>query len=289
VTFASAGEVRKRANAAIELTPLLSSSTESMLVDTATVRQNPNPSQILAGFKADGQRRVLMARARGVLASAFPDGPPPVAEGAAPRPADFPAHRARSDGPANLVIANDTDVLEDRFWVRTQDFFGQQVATPISDNGALVANLADTLAGGDSLIGLRSRGESLRPFGVVDDIRRNAEARYRQTEQALTRRLEATERRLRELRQGTSGIGERNQAQNTVITPEQRAEIDRARAEIVATRGQLRGVQLELRRDIEGLETRLRLFNIVLVPLLLTLFAIGLAVLRLRRRGAARA
>ncbi|MBO1079529.1 GldG family protein [Roseomonas haemaphysalidis] len=289
VTFASAGEVLKRQGAAIELTPLLSSSDQSMLIDAASVRQNPNPSQILAGFKADGQRHVLMARARGVLNSAFPDGPPPVAEGQPPRPADFPPHRARSDGPANLVVANDTDVLEDRFWVRVQDFFGQQVATPISDNGALVANLADTLAGGDSLIGLRSRGESLRPFGMVEDIRRNAEARYRQTEQNLTRRLEATERRLRELRQGSAPAGERNTAQNTVITPEQRAEIDRARAEIVATRGQLRGVQLELRQDIERLETTLRVVNIALVPALLTLFAMALAVLRLRRRSVARA
>jgi ABC-type uncharacterized transport system involved in gliding motility auxiliary subunit len=289
VTFASAGEVRRREGAGIEMTPLITSSAQSMLVDTATVRQNPNPSQILAGFKPDGQQRVLMARARGVLSTAFPGGPPPVAEGAEARPADFPAHRAQSDGPANLVIANDSDVLEDRFWVQTQDFFGQQVATPFSDNGALVANLADTLAGGDALIGLRSRGESLRPFGVVDDLRRTAEANYRQTEQGLTQKLQATETRLRQLRQGTPGTGERNQASNAVITPEQRAEIDRARAEITATRGQLRNVQLELRRDIENLETRLRILNIAAVPLLLTLLAVGLAVVRLRRRSAARA
>jgi ABC-type uncharacterized transport system involved in gliding motility auxiliary subunit len=288
VTFASAGEVLKKQGAGIEMTPLLTSSPDSMLIDATAVKQNPNPSQILAGFKADGQRHVLMARARGILASAFPDGPPAPPEGAE-RPADFPAHRARSDGPANLIVANDSDVLEDRFWVRTQDFFGQQVATPFSDNGTLVSNLADTLAGGDALIGLRSRGESLRPFGVVDNIRRTAEARYRQTEQTLTQRLEATERRLRELRQGTPGTGERNQAQNAVITPEQRAEIDRARAEIVATRGQLRSVQLELRRDIERLESTLRVLNIALVPALLTLFAIALAFVRLRRRSAARA
>jgi ABC-type uncharacterized transport system involved in gliding motility auxiliary subunit len=288
VTFASAGEVLKRQGAGIEMTPLVTSSPDAMLVDTRSVKENPNPSQILAGFKADGQRHVLMARARGILSSAFPDGPPPPPEDA-PRPADFPAHRARSDGPANLVVANDSDVLEDRFWVRTQGFFGQQVATPFSDNGTLVSNLADTLAGGDALIGLRSRGESLRPFGVVEEIRRNAEARYRQTEQALTQRLEATERRLRELRQGTAGGGERNQAQNAVITPEQRAEIDRARAEIVSTRSQLRSVQLELRRDIERLENTLRLLNIALVPALLTLFALGLALVRLRRRSVARA
>ena len=74
-----------------------------------------------------------------------------------------------------------------------------------------------------------------------------------------------------------------------VITPEQRAEIDAAREEIIGTRRQLRAVQLELRRDIERLETTLRVVNIALVPALLTAFAIGLAVVRTRRRAAARA
>jgi ABC-type uncharacterized transport system involved in gliding motility auxiliary subunit len=166
-----------------------------------------------------------------------------------------------------------------------QDFFGQQVATPFSDNGAFLINLADTMAGGEALVSLRSRGESLRPFEMVDDIRRTAEAQYRQTERGLQERLEATERRLRELRQGP---GQGQQA-NTVITPEQRAEIDRAREEIRRTRGELRQVQLELRRDIERLETGLRIINIATVPLLLTIFAIGLGLIRARRRAEARA
>ncbi|MFT8242696.1 GldG family protein [Roseomonas sp. BN140053] len=289
VTLASAGELRRREGATVEFTPILTSSERSMLAEVARVRQNPDPARLLAEFRPDGQRHVLMARVRGELASAFPDGPPPVAEGTE-RPADFPAHRARTEGPANLVVSGDADLLEDRFWVQVQDFFGQQVATPFSDNGSLLNNLTDTLAGGDALISLRSRGESLRPFNLVEDMRANAETQYRQRERELTQRLEATERRLRELRQGgaaTPGAPERNAA--TVITPEQRAEIDRARTEIVNTRRQLRAVQLELRRDIEGLERWLRILNIVAVPVLVTILAIALAVLRSRRRAAARA
>ncbi len=290
VSLASAGELRRKADAAVEFVPLLTSSAQSMLVPAERVRQDANPTRLLAEFRADGERRVLAARLRGPLPTAFPDGAPAPAENQ-PRPEGFPAHLARSEGAANVVIVNDTDLLEDRFWVRVQDFFGQQVATPFSGNGAFVVNLTDTLAGSDALISLRSRGESLRPFERVEDIRRNADAQYRQTERALTQRLEETERRLRELRQGTpSGPagGERGAAQ-AVITPEQRAEIDRARDEILRTRRELRSVQLELRRDIEGLETWLRLLNILLVPALLAAFAIGLAVVRGRRRAAARA
>lgn len=290
ITVASAGEVRRREGASVEFTPLLTTSPQSMVVDAARVRQDPNPTRLLAEFRSDDTRRVIAARLRGTLPSAFPEGPPALPAGQE-RPADAPAHLARSDGPANIVVINDTDILEDRFWVRVQDFFGQQVATPISGNGALVTNLVDTLGGSDALISLRSRGESLRPFTLVEDIRRNADAQYRQTERQLTQRLEETERRLRELRQGTPAAGpgaERNQNQ-AVITPEQRAEIDAAREEIIRTRRQLRAVQLDLRQEIEGLETTLRVVNIALVPVLLTGFAIGLAVVRSRRRAAARA
>ena len=286
VTVASAGQVRRRDGAAIEFTPLITSSERSMEVDATAVRVDPSPSRLLADFTPDGQTRVILARVRGVLNSAFEAVPAP-AEGAE-RPADFPAHRARTEGPANLVVGNDADILEDRFWVRVQDFFGQQVTTPFSDNGSLLINLADSMAGGEALISLRSRGESLRPFEMVEDIRRTAEAQFRQTERGLQQRLEETERRLRELRQGP-GQGQGGGSAQTVITPEQRAEIDRAREEIVRTRGELRQVQLELRRDIEGLETRLRILNIAAVPAFLTLFAIGLGVIRARRRAAARA
>jgi len=280
VTLAAAGEVRAKPGAAITFIPLVSAGPRTQLVDAARVRQEPNPARLLAEFRPDGEQRVLIARVRGELASAF-TGPPEGAE----RPADFPAHLPRSNGAANLIVGNDADLLEDRFWVRVQDFFGQQATTPISDNGALLINMADTLAGGEALIGLRSRGESLRPFDLVEDIRRNAEAQFRQTERSLQERLEATERRLRELRAGPG----QGQTAAPIITPEQRAEIDRAREEIRRTRGELRQVQLELRRDIEGLEARLRVMNIVLVPLALTIFAIVLGVIRARRRAEARA
>jgi ABC-type uncharacterized transport system involved in gliding motility auxiliary subunit len=184
------------------------------------------------------------------------------------------------------VVVADSDILADRFWVRVSDFFGQQTAMPFSDNGPFLANLVDTLAGGNALVGLRARGDTSRPFVLVNQMRNEAEAQFRRTEQALQKHLDDTEQQLRSLRQGQSGS---KNSEDVVITPQQRAAIDAARKEIVDTRQQLRAVQYDLNRNISTLQTELRLFNIVLVPAVLAIVAIVLGVVRSRRRARARA
>jgi ABC-type uncharacterized transport system involved in gliding motility auxiliary subunit len=280
VTVATAGALAKKPDAKIDFTPLLSSSTQSELMPVADVKGNPDPARILAGFKPDGQSRVVAARVRGVLHSAF-TGPPDLPNGTK-RADDLPAYKAQTDAPANLVVIADSDLLGDRFWVQVADFFGQQTATPFADNGAFITNLVGTLAGGDVLMGLRGRGVTVRPFEMVDAIRRDAEANFRQTEQNLTQHLTQVQKQLTDLRGAT---GPNAQA---VMTPAQQTAIDSAQQDILSTRQKLRAVQLDLRRDIAALETNLRLLDIALVPALLTILAIGLGVLRNRRRAQAR-
>ena len=266
----------------ISFTPLLTSGPRSGTVPIDAVKL-PDPAKILADFKPAGGPRVIAARLRGELKSAFTGPPPPAKD--AKRPDDFPAYIAATNGPANLVVVADADILDDRFWVRMQDFFGQSQAVPFSDNGPFVANLIDTLAGGDALIGLRARGASARPFVLVEQMQSAAEAQFRQTQQALQQHLDEVQKQLQTLRQGNAQGGD--QAAQPVITPEQRSAIDAARQDILATRQKLRAVQFELNRDIARLETELRLFDIVLVPALLTILAIGLGIVRRQRRARA--
>ncbi len=286
VTVASSGFLTKAEGATIEFTPLLTSSPRSGVLSVDQVKQ-PQPAKILADFKQEGGGRVIAARVRGVLKSAFTGPPEPGPD--QKRPDNFPAHKAQTDGAANMVVIADSDLLADRFWVRIQEFFGQQTMTPFADNGPFVANLIGTMSGGDALIGLRSRGDTNRPFLLVAEMQSDAEARFRQTEQALQKHLEEVEKKLRTLRSGSgpSEGGERAKAE-AVITPEQRAAIDEARNDIVQTRQKLRAVQLELNRDISALETALRIFNIVAVPAVLTILAIALALVQRSRRARAR-
>ncbi|MBZ0172804.1 MAG: hypothetical protein K8E66_10520, partial [Phycisphaerales bacterium] len=73
-----------------------------------------------------------------------------------------------------------------------------------------------------------------------------------------------------------------------VLTPEQNAEIDRLNGVLIAKRKELRDVQLNLRKDIEALETRLKIINTGMVPLLLCAFAVTLGGYRAGRRRADR-
>ena len=282
VTVASPGFLRKKDGADITFTPLLQASPKAGPLPLDKIKNMPNPGQILGDFKSEGGPYVIAARVRGVLKSAFTAPPEPPKDGK--RPDNFPAHIAQTAEPANLVVVADTDILADRFWVRVQDFFGQQEATPFSDNGPFVANLLGTLAGGDALIGLRSRGSSLRPFTLVDGMQRDAEARYRQTERELQAHLDETQKKLTTLRTGRGENGA-----NAVISEQQRTAIDDLRKDVTATRVKLRNVQLELRRDILRLESTLRMFNIIVVPAILALLAIGLGIVRRRQRAQARA
>jgi ABC-type uncharacterized transport system involved in gliding motility auxiliary subunit len=281
VTVASAGAIAKKDGAAIEFTPLLTTSARTGTVPLDSLKNYPDPGRILAAFKPEGGPKVIAARVRGPLKSAF-TGPPDLPAGTT-RPADFPAYRAASDGPANMVVVADSDILADRYWVRVQEFFGQQEATPFSDNGAFVANLLGTLGGGDALIGLRSRGTSIRPFTLVEDMQRDAEVRFRATEQDLQKHLDDVQKQLTELRTGRGAQGA-----NAVISEAQRTAIDDLRRDVVDTRGRLRAVQLELRRDISTLETRLRLFNSALVPAILAVLAIAMGLVRRAQRARAR-
>jgi ABC-type uncharacterized transport system involved in gliding motility auxiliary subunit len=274
----------KAPGASITLTPLLSTSDQSGLIPVDEVKE-PHPAQILARFKPQGGPRIIAARVRGMLKSAFP-GPPPLAKDQK-RPDHFPAHITETAKPASMVVVADSDILADRFWVRISDFFGQPTATPFADNGPFVANLVGTLSGSDALIGLRSRGDTNRPFTLVADMQAHAEAQFRQKEQALQTHLTDVQKQIRSLRTG-AGPGSGPDKADAAITPEQRAAIDAAQTDILETRRQLRAVQLDLNRDINRLETETRIVTIIAVPAVLTVLAIGIGLMQRRRRARAR-
>ena len=183
-----------------------------------------------------------------------------------------------NEGEVNLILVADTDILADHFWIRSQDMFGAAVPQPIANNGDFVMNSIENLSGNTDLISLRGREKYSRPFEIVDQIRREAEAEFRQRETELQTTLEETENKIRQLQQEQGG--EKSYLLNNKLT----AEIEKFRDQRLATRKELRNVQHELKKNIEKLGAQLRFINIGLIPLLITLMALFIGIYRANRR-----
>ncbi|MBS0241311.1 MAG: GldG family protein [Proteobacteria bacterium] len=313
LNLASAGALTKVDGATTIIQPLLETSADAGLIDAMTVRFRPDPLAIRRAFKSGGTKLMLAARIGGEAKTAFPDGrpkdedktkaadaKPDAAKPAAATPADAakPAEPAKAEAPkseaakpaepdkshiavgrVNVVVVADSDMLADQFWVDVQNFLGQQVAVPSADNAGFVVNALENLSSGEALAGLRGRGVVDRPFDRVVDIRRNAEAQYRQKEEALVARLQDLRQKLAQVE--TKGD---DANQQVILSDTEKQEIEKFRTEMISVGRQLRDVKAALRRDIERLDNWLKFFNIAAIPLLIGLGGLGASLLRRRNK-----
>ena len=304
LNFGIAGRLSLEDDATVTLTPLVTSSSESAVIPASRFQFLPDPRELLGQFAPSGDEYVLAARLEGSLSTAFPDGPPSAeddededadeaatdADGAANADADADAddeaiddelaarHIASTDK-ANVIVVADVDVLSDRLWVAAQNFLGQRLLTSFANNGDFVINALDNLSGSAELIGLRSRASYSRPFTTVEALQRKADLQLRTTEERLQAELDQTEQRLGELQ------SQREDRGSLLMSPEQQAEIQRFLDERARIRQELRAVRRNLDRDIEMLGATLKVLNIVVAPVALTLLVLGFTVLKRRARS----
>jgi len=289
INMASSGIVEPLADGKTTVEPLITTSLDSTKIPAEKLTGLPDVAGLLAEFKPDNKRYILAAHVTGTAESAFPDGPPKLSEPAKPEAKEGEGDQPpkppegeflkQSLRPINMIVVADSDMLDDKFWLQKQEFFGQRVLVPTANNGDFVANAIEVLAGGDDLVGLRTRGTSARPFDVVDRIQAKAQARYSAEEHELQAKLKDTQTKL----EGLTGKDQGNAA--TTLTAEQTKAIEEFRADIVQTRRQLRDVQAALRSDIQRMKAGLEFLNIALIPIIVAAVAIVLGALRLRRRS----
>jgi ABC-type uncharacterized transport system involved in gliding motility auxiliary subunit len=146
-----------------------------------------------------------------------------------------------------------------------------------NDNLNFLSNACELLTGGDSLIGLRSRGTFERPFTVVMALENRAQERWLSKENELQERVERANRKLKELEQ------RKDASQRLIISPEQEAEIARFKAERRKIRRELKQVRKNLRADIDTLGNRLKAINVFLMPFLVACAGLVFALYRQRR------
>ena len=267
------GALTWEAREGVTVEPLIRSSAQAVTVSEEAARMTLDPSELALLPHDAPARHTLALRLTGALPSAFADGPPEGVENA--------EHLSRAKVPGSVIVVADVDLLADDYWVQKQDLRNQIVVQPFADNGDLVINALDNLAGNADLISIRSRSVYSRPFERVIALRSAAEQRFKAKEQELQARLEETDRQLQQLKTTPDG-------QEIVLTPEQTRALEEFQAEKLRIRKELRDVRHQLDQDIESLSTRLKLINIGLVPALVALFGIGVATFRYRRRQKAR-
>jgi gliding motility-associatede transport system auxiliary component len=294
INVASSGIIEPVEGAKTRVEPLITTSPDSMKILAEKLAGMPDVAGLLAEFKPDNKRYILAAHVTGPADSAFLDGPPKAPEPdkapdkakegqtEPPKPAEQPSATGeplkQSAQPIDVVVVADTDILDDKFWLQKQEFFGQRVLVPTANNGDFVANAIEVLAGGDDLVGLRTRGTSARPFEVVEQIQSEAQARYSAEEHTLQAKLKDTQAKLASL------TGKDQAEAPKTLSPEQTKAIEEFRAELVQTRRQLRNVQAALRSDIGRLKTGLEFVDIALIPIVVAVIAVVLGAIRLRRR-----
>ncbi len=243
---------------------LMASSEYAMPIERLRLKMLGDPSELLPDFKATGLVYPVAVRITGSATSQYPvtvDGD----------------DSGLNTGHLNVIVVADTDILTDRLWVQLQDFFGQRIVSPWANNGDFVTNAVDNLTGSSALISIRSRGRFSRPFEVVQDLRREAEASYLNSANDLQSQLAETERQLGELESS------RDEQNLLSLSPEQEATLVRFQQEKLRIRKALRNVRHQLDKDIEMLGSTLKFMNIVLMPLVLIFILLVLKYLRLHQ------
>jgi ABC-type uncharacterized transport system involved in gliding motility auxiliary subunit len=171
--------------------------------------------------------------------------------------------------PINVVLVGDSDMLRNEFWARITELFGRQMITPEADNGAFALNALELLSGDNFLIGLRTRGNEVRRFTVLDEMRKSASEEFQREENELKMRLKEMEERLKQLQADQQNGDE-------LFSEAQTKEIASFKQLFLKARKELRAVQHNLNDEIAKLGNLLALINIFTVPILIALLSIFL-------------
>ena len=225
-----------------------------------------SPELIMRRFKSGGKALPLAVCLEGTFDTAYPDG--------APDPTalkDNAKILKKSLKTSRIYLFSDSDMLFNDVCVqKVMDVTGQQIWARANDNVTLILNVAEQLTNQPSLAEIRSRIPMSRPLTRFNEIKAKAELRYRdkilKAERAFissTRRLEAMKRAMRktpseELMSGIRTETNKNQ--------EARRELNMLRH--------------TLRSELEQLETKIKIINLVVVPGIIALLGIIYAIVR---------
>ena len=238
------------------LEPIIRSSKKSGVGD-AQKAGNPegDPRDLLPDIKPDNENYTLAGWINADLKTSFTD-----------TKNKKDKQLLKSKTKSNVLLVTDADMLMDRNWLTQRGAF--------ANNGDFVLNVVEKLVGGNALSDLRGKSTSWRPFEKIIALEKIAEEKFLVEEQRLAKKLEGMEDKIRTLTQN-------NDKNSDVLSPETIKAIDGFKAEMMATRSQLRNVKFDLRRDVELLKKWVISINVAILPII---FATISLIISLRRK-----
>ncbi len=276
--FIETGSVALKSGNSLTFTPLVETSAQAGDLPSASL-QFAQPDDINGKISPSG-KKTIAALIAGKFKSAFPAGEPAeekkeadtkkddkVGAAVPSRPSSAPSLK-ESTNTSTLLIVADTDWLFDDYSVRKYNFFGQTAAEPFNDNLAFAANAVDFLAGSQDLVSIRGKGSSIRPFDVVRRMEVTAQKKYQEKLTGLEARLTSVQTKLSELQ------GKKGESNRLVASPEMTKAIEDFQKQQASLRGERREIRRALREDIDALENRLLIVNLLASPLLVGAFGL---------------
>jgi ABC-2 type transport system permease protein len=227
---------------------------------------------------ADGTEPVAMGYlVTGRFKSSFPNGVKVESKSADPNDPNETVTAAsqvtglkQAEEDCAVVVFSDVDFISDAIAYQ-RSFFGSVV---VGDNATLMLNAIDDLSGSSDLVSIRSRGNYKRPFMVVDEIERKAEAETAEEVEKINMQIAGFQSELQSIL-ASAKEGQEEVIGSSIVNKKQEVEL-----KIHQAQRQLRQVRMIRREKIEHLGNRLRQANMLAAPVVILVIAIVLGIRR---------
>jgi len=167
-----------------------------------------------------------------------------------------------------VIVFSDVDFISDNMAYQSS-FFGKVV---VGDNATLMLNAIDDLSGSTDLLSIRSRGNFKRPFTVVEEIERQAEAETAEEVEKINLQIAGFQGELQSIL-ASAKEGQEEVIGSSIVDKKQKVEL-----KIHQAQRQLRQVKMTRREKIEHLGNQLRQANMLAAPMVILIIAIVLGI-----------
>lgn len=237
-------------NKKIDFIPLIKAGDISSVMSSKVVINGLNPREILQYFEPDDNQKILAAEVRGL----------------------------EPDNQFDLIVVGDSDFIYDQFWATQKSLLESQYIVSNFDNANFVLNALDYLTGNSDLLQLRGKQAKDRSFAGIDYLRRLNSLQFSRQEAEIFEKIEEAKKAINEVWNKKDFEGREN------FTADELAAIAKVRNHLNGLRQSLSDIRIAAFKNINHIANLVTLFNLVLIPALITTVLLLFYLIKIVRR-----